>query len=75
MCLIENLQSSRQCTNVFADSYWALVRDDVSSLQYSEAGVGLQAAPNPVHAAASEEGAPHGVGSGCHVSGAGCESA
>ena len=54
---------------VTADSDWTLVRDDVPPLQHPEAGASIQAAPHPVHAAASEEGAPHGVGPGSHVCG------
>ena len=50
-----------------ADCYRALVRDDVPSLQHSETGAGLSAAPQAVHAAASQEGAPHGVGASRHV--------
>ncbi len=58
-----------------ADRHWALVRDDVSPLQYPQIGTCLQAASNPVHAAPPEEGAPDGVGPSCHVSGPWCEGA
>ena len=63
-----------ECLSCCADCDWALVRNVFPLVQHPQTRASLQAASNTVHAAASQTGAPHGVGAGRHVCSSWCQS-